>query len=230
MKKLFAVVLFLCMFCTCAFAESTALSWDSIPEEAQAAGVFTELPLGDDLAILCWIPANMVAVDVSTIEAEVAPVEAYQTEDGACTLRIFALQVNDVDEYLDGLEANGAELGDLDINGIEAWSFVQKDNGVEGVIIPISDEQVLSFACTPVDGDEGWDQVKGVIFSSIQVAGDAEEETEDVVEEVDEDEIDDEEIDEDDVDDDEEVDEEVDEEEADDEEADDEEYDEDDED
>ena len=155
MKKLFAVVLFLCMFCTCAFAESTALSWENVPEETQAAGQFTQIALADDLALLCWIPANMAAVDVSTIETEVSPVEAYQTEDGTYTVSIFALQVNGVDEYLGSLEANGAELGDLDINGIEAVSFVQKDNGVEGVVIPVTDELVLSIACTPVDGDEG---------------------------------------------------------------------------
>ena len=184
MKKLFAVVLFLCMFCTCAFAESTALSWESIPEEAQAVGQFTRIALADDLALLCWIPSNMAAVDVSTIEAEIPPVEAYQAEDEAYTVSIFALQVNDVDEYLNNLEANGVELGDLDINGIEACSFVQKDNNVEGVIIPVSDELVLSIACTPADGDEGWDQVKGVIFSSIQIEG-SEEEDDDIVEDVD---------------------------------------------
>ena len=210
MKKLFAVVLFLCMFCTCAFAESTALSWENVPEETQSAGQFTQIALADDLALLCWIPANMAAVDVSTIETEVSPVEAYQTEDGAYTVSIFALQVNGVDEYLGSLEANGAELGDLDINGIEAVSFVQKDNGVEGVVIPVTDELVLSIACTPVDGDEGWDQVKGVIFSSIQLAGDAEEENEDSVE-VDEDEVDEDEVDEDEVDEDEVDDEEIDE-------------------
>lgn len=224
MKKLFAVVLSLCMFCTCAFAESTALSWENVPEETQAAGQFTQIALADDLALLCWIPANMAAVDVSTIEAEVSPVEAYQTEDGAYSVSIFALQVNDVDGYLSSLEANGAELGDLDINGIEAASFVQKDNGVEGVIIPISDELVLSVACTPVDGDEGWDQVKGIIFSSIQVAGDAEEENEDDVEvdedDVDDEDVDDEEVDENDVDDEEVDDEEVDEEEVDEDDAD----------
>lgn len=214
MKKLFAVVLFLCMFCTCAFAESTALSWENIPEETQAAGQFTQIALAEDLALFCWIPANMAAVDVSTIEAEAAPVEAYQTEDGAYTVSIFALQVNDVDEYLSSLEANGAELGDVEINGIEAVSFVQRDNGVEGVVIPVSDELVLSIACTPADGDEGWDQVKGVIFSSIQVAGEAEEANEDDVE-AGEDEADDEEVDEDEVDDEEVDDEEVDEDDAD---------------
>ena len=76
MKKLFAVALLLCMLCTCAFAESVpTLNWSDIPEETQAAGQFTQIALADDLALLCWIPSNMEAVDVSTIEAEVAPVE-----------------------------------------------------------------------------------------------------------------------------------------------------------
>ena len=94
MKKLFAVALLLCMLCTCAFAESVpTLNWSDISEETQAAGQFTQIALADDLALLCWIPSNMEAVDVSTIEAEVAPVEAYQVEGGAYTVSIYALQV-----------------------------------------------------------------------------------------------------------------------------------------
>ncbi len=212
MKKLFAVVLFLCMFCTCAFAESiTSLSWESIPEETQAAGEFAQISLEDDLILSCWVPANMASVDV---QAEIAPVAAFQTEDGNYSMSIFAVQVSDVDEYLAGLEANGAELGNLDINGIEACSFVQKDNNVEGVIIPISDELVLSIACTPADGDEGWDQVKGVIFSSIQIEG-GEEEDDDAVEDVDDEDSEEEADEEIDEEDDEEYDEEDDEDNAD---------------
>lgn len=180
MKKLFAVALLLCMLCTCAFAESVpTLNWSDISEETQAAGQFTQIALADDLALLCWIPSNMEAVDVSTIEAEVAPVEAYQVEGGAYTVSIYALQVPGVNEYLGTLEANGAELREIVINEVSACAFEQKDSGVEGVIIPVSDEFVLSIACTPVDGDEGWDQVKAVIFSSVQFVEEGEENEED---------------------------------------------------
>ena len=174
MKKLFAVALLLCMLCTCAFAEEEStmtLSWSDIPEEVQNAGQFTQIAIPDYPVIVCWIPANMDAVDVSMIEAEVAPVAAFQTADGAYTVSIYALQVTGVVEYLNGLAENGAELNNVNTNGIDACSFVQKgDVEVEGLIIPMSDNLVLSIACTPVDGDEDWDQVKGVIFSSIQVA------------------------------------------------------------
>ena len=196
MKKLFAVALLLCMLCTCAFAESVpTLNWSDISEETQTAGQFTRIALADDLAFLCWIPSNMEAVDVSTIEAEVAPVEAYQVEGGAYTVSIYALQVPGVDEYLGTLEANGAELREIVINEVSARAFEQKDSGVEGVIIPVSDEFVLSVACTPVDGDEGWDQVKAVIFSSVQFVEEGEEDEDAAEEEADE------EVDEDDEDD-----------------------------
>ena len=188
MKKLFAVALLLCMLCTCAFAESVpTLNWSDIPEETQAAGQFTQIALADDLALLCWIPSNMEAVDVSTLEAEPAPVEAYQVEGGAYTVSIFALQVPGVDEYLDTLEAAGVDLRDIVINEIDACAFEQKDSGVEGVIIPVSDDLIVSIACTPVDGDEGWDQVKAVIFSSVQFVEEGEEDEDAAEEEADED-------------------------------------------
>ena len=187
MKKLFAVALLLCMLCTCAFAESVpTLNWSDVPEDTQAAGQFTQIALADDLALLCWIPANMEAVDVSAVEAESAPVEAYQTADGAYSVSIFALQVPGVDEYLDTLEASGVELRDIVINEIDACAFEQKDSGVEGVIIPVSDDLIVSIACTPVDGDEGWDQVKAVIFSSVQFVEEDEEDEEAAEEEADE--------------------------------------------
>ena len=171
MKKLLAIALFLCMLCTCAFAEEavTSLNWSDIPEDVMSAGTFTEIEIPGYPTILCWIPGNMAAVDVSAIEAEVVPYSAFQTEDGAYSVSVFALQVSSVDEFLASLEADGAELGEIELNGIECISFSQAESGVEGVVIPMSDELVLSIACTPAEGDEDWDQVKGVIFASIQV-------------------------------------------------------------
>ena len=225
MKKLLAIALFLCMLCTCAFAEEavTSLNWSDIPEDVMSAG------------ILCWIPGNMAAVDVSAIEAEVVPYSAFQTEDGAYSVSVFALQVSSVDEFLASLEADGAELGEIELNGIECISFSQAESGVEGVVIPMSDELVLSITCTPAEGDEDWDQVKGVIFASIQaweeestqtvvneetVEGEVEETDDDPDNDIEEDAEDDDEDEE--ADDEEDEDADADDEDADDEDADDE--------
>ena len=118
--------------------------------------------------IVYWVPANMAAVDPSTVQAEVAPVAVFLTEDGAYTISVFALNVSGLEDYLTGLQGAGNTLNNVTINGIDCVSV--ENDGYEGVIVPMNDTLVLSFNCTPKDGDDDWDQVKGVIFSSIQVA------------------------------------------------------------
>ena len=101
MKKLFAVALLLCMLCTCAFAESVpTLNWSDISEETQAAGQFTQIALADDLALLCWIPSNMEAVDVSATGAEPAPVEAAPPDDAPIDLSTADIGIVDIPDIL----------------------------------------------------------------------------------------------------------------------------------
>ena len=169
MKKLFALALALCLLCGVALAEETpTLEWSNIPEEVQANGALQQIAVPDMPVILYWVPANMVSVDPSTVQADPAPAAVFLTQDGAYTVSVFALNVTSLQEYLTNLQDAGSTLNNVNINGIDCVSV--EAEAFEGVVVPMTDTLVLYFACTPKDGDEDWDQVKGVIFSSIQVA------------------------------------------------------------
>ena len=169
MKKLLALALALCLLCGVALAEETpTLEWSNIPEEVQANGALQQIAVPDMPVILYWVPANMVSVDPSTVQADPAPAAVFLTQDGAYTVSVFALNVTSLQEYLTNLQDAGSTLNNVNINGIDCVSA--EAEAFEGVIVPMTDTLVLYFVCTPKDGDEDWDQVKGVIFSSIQVA------------------------------------------------------------
>jgi len=169
MKKLFALALALCLLCGVALAEETpALAWSNIPEEIQANGSLQQIAVPDMPVIVYWVPANMLAVDPSAVQADPAPSALFMTEDGQYTISVFALNVTSLEDYLSSLQGAGNTLNNVSINGIDCVSV--EAEAYEGVVVPMNDTTVLYFVTTPKDGDDEWDQVKGVIFSSIQVA------------------------------------------------------------
>ena len=169
MKKLFALALALCLLCGVALAEEPpALDWSNIPEEVQANGSLQQIAVPDMPVIVYWVPVNMAAVDPSAVQADPAPSALFMTEDGQYTISVFALNVTSLEDYLSSLQGAGNTLTNVNINGIDCVSV--EAEAYEGVVVPMNDTLVLYFACTPKDGDDDWDQVKGVIFSSIQVA------------------------------------------------------------
>lgn len=173
MKKLFALLLALGLLCSFAMAEEAEaieLSWDSVSDDAKAVGDFQQIDMQDLGKIIYWVPQNMAAQDVSAIGAE-GLVAAFATDDGEYTISVYGLMV------ADGWEAYIASLGATEenaklviTNGIQAISFENEEQGIDMLVIPVNDTTVIVYAFTPLNGDEDWDEVKGVIISSIQVA------------------------------------------------------------
>ena len=174
MKKLFALVLALCLLCGCtALAEETPeMNWSNIPEDIQANGQLQQIAIPDMPTIIYWIPSNMAALDVSSM-ADTGIVAAYSVdaEDITYTTSVFALNITSLEEYLTGLQASGADtFNNVKVNGIDCVSVQSTEQNSESLIVPMTDTMILYFVLTPMDGDDEWDQVKGVIVSSIQIA------------------------------------------------------------
>ena len=173
MKKLFALLLALGMLCSFAMAEEAEaieLSWDSVSDDAKAVGDFQQIDMQDLGKIIYWVPQNMAAQDVSAIGAE-GLVAAFATDDGEYTISVYGLMVADGWEaYIAGLGATEENAKLVITNGIQAISFENEEQGIDMLVIPVNDTTVIVYAFTPLNGDEDWDEVKGVIISSIQVA------------------------------------------------------------
>ena len=174
MKKLFALLLALGMLCSFAMAEeaeAVELSWDSVSDETKALGSLQQIEIPDVVKIVYWVPQNMAALDVNQIEAEVPPVAAFATADEEYTISVYALNAADGWEaYVAGLGATEETAKLVITNGIQAIGFEAEEEGIDMVIIPVTDTMVVVYAFTPLNGDEDWDATKAVIVASIQAA------------------------------------------------------------
>ena len=171
MKKLFALLLALGLLFSFAMAEDEVveLSWDSVSEETKAAGEFQQVAFQDPaVTLISWVPANMAAQDVSSL-AEQGVVAAFATADEAYAITVSALNVSGLEEY-------AAALGIMDsaklvmVNDLQAIAAEVPDQDIDMLIVPITETTILVYAFTPLNGDEEWDETKGVIVSSIQLA------------------------------------------------------------
>ena len=170
MKKLFALILALGLLFSFAMAEDAALelSWDNVSEETKALGSFYPIDMQESGKLIYWVPQNMAAQDTSAIEA-VGLVAAFATADGEYTISVYGLTVADGwQAYVAGQGITEEKAKQFTTNGIYAIGFEQEEQGIDMVIIPVTDTSVLVYAFTPLNGDEEWDEVKGVIVSSIQ--------------------------------------------------------------
>lgn len=171
MKKLFALILALGLLFSFAMAEDEAieLSWDNVSEETKAVGEFQQVSFPDPaVTLIYWVPANMAAQDVSSL-ADQGVVAAFTTEDEAYAITVSALNVPSLEEYAAGLGiADSAKL--VMVNGLQAVAAEVPDQDIDMLIVPITETMILVYAFTPLNGDEEWDETKGAIVSSIQLA------------------------------------------------------------
>ncbi len=172
MKKLFALALTLCLLCSFALAEEVpTLNWADVEDQVKESGSFQQVAFPDVATLLYWVPNNMAAFDVSQTPDAIPPVAAFATEDGNYILRVFALNITSLEEFLNSLSADGAaNFNNVTINGIDCVACENESQNSDILIVPITDTSVLVYNCTPLNGDDGWDATKTVIISSIQVA------------------------------------------------------------
>ncbi len=174
MKKLFALMLALCLLCSCAMAEeeTAVLNWsDVVNEQIEASGTFQQLSIPDIGTLIYWVPSNMAAVDVSQIQAEVPPVAVFASADENYTLTVYALTITGIEDYLTELQGKGASgFKNITVNGIDTVACESEEENMDILVIPVTETMVLVYFFTPLNGDDEWDEVKGVILSSIQVA------------------------------------------------------------
>ena len=174
MKKLFALMLALCLLCSFALAEeeTPVLNWaDYSNNESVASGSFQQVTFPDIVTLLYWVPGNMAAFDVNLIQADIPPVAAFATEDGNYTISVFALNITSLEAYLTELQSKGTDkFRNVTVNGIDCVSCENEETSIDILVVPITETQVLVYNFTPLNGDDDWDATKAVIVASIQVA------------------------------------------------------------
>ena len=180
MKKLLTLALALCLLCSFALAEETPeLSWENSLSEnpnLEANGSTQKITIDGVGDILYWIPNDLAAVDVSTIQAEIPPIAAFgaDNEGNTYSASVFALTLTDgLEAYVAAQKEAGADVDNAKLlitNGLQIIGMENPVAGIDMIILPVNDSLILLFTFTPLNGDEEWDQVKAYIASSIRLA------------------------------------------------------------
>ena len=78
-----------------------------------------------------------------------------------------------LEAYAAGLKEAGADVDNAKLvitNGLQIVGIENPAEGIDMILLPVNDSTILLFACTPLNGDEEWDQVTAYIASSIRLA------------------------------------------------------------
>ncbi len=168
MKKLFAVMLALClMLGTAAMADE--LVWAGAVEEA-ASQMEGEFHTFDEIAVKIWIPAVLEECELSDEDKEEGYIGYFQTADETAAIGIQYVDMSGtgLEAYAELLKENGIDESSIEagtVNGIECLSYANEDNGV--LAFATQKGYILEVAAGPMT-DEGFQSVASIIFSSIQ--------------------------------------------------------------
>ena len=179
MKKLFALILSLCLLAgCCAFTEEA--EEDNLPEinwadvEAAASeieGQFSEIA---DLGLKIFVPAVFGNAEVTEEQKAAGVIALLSTADGAGRVSFTYQDLGEMedDAFVDELEKAGAtEIEWALLNGCDALSYELAVNGTQTTNVVLFEEsnKILTVSFAPTD-DEGFKELAGIMTASIQPA------------------------------------------------------------
>ena len=170
MKKLFALMLALCMMLgTAALADE--LVWEGTIADA-ASQTEGEFHTFDEIAVKIWIPAVLKEVELTDEDKEKGQIGYFETEDKANAVGVQYVNMNgtSLDEYKailleSGIEENTIEPGT--VNGLDCLSYEYNGSGVLAFTTQMG--YILEVTGSPLT-DENFAQTLSIIMASIQTA------------------------------------------------------------
>ncbi len=175
MKKLFALVMMLCMLCAAvAVAEdASAINWTDVEATLAEQGLTGDFVVLDQLGLKVWLPNGLNAVEVSEADAAAGRLALFTDAENTAYLTVDAVNVEGMtlDQYYEN--ATAAEgVSDVEIvtaNGMNA--VVYKSESINSWCASLVDtnSNIISFVMGPAS-EEGSKIVFSVIVASIQPA------------------------------------------------------------
>ncbi len=174
MKKLFALMLALCLMCSCcAFAEEAKeFNW----EEVEAISTLHEgsFQAIADTGLIMYVPDSFVAADLT--EEMIAQGNFFLLKDDN-NYRVSAMlqslgNMTLSDFVAEQLKAGANEMEEVAVNGIPAMSFEFEVNGEKIGCIAFyndTDNTVLTLSFAPAN-DEAYQEIIALMVGSIQAA------------------------------------------------------------
>ena len=175
MKKLFALVLSLCLLCSLAMAEESTLAsvnWADYEDEAvKIGGVLHGFgEIGIDY--MMFVPNGFEAVEVPADAAEAGVLEILSNGTLTFSVSKYSVEGMNYEQFLESLkQANAIQIEAGILNGKESVSYVlTTPDGImtANVAIPTEDgKEMITFTLAPADNEENLKTMK-VVAASIQ--------------------------------------------------------------
>lgn len=173
MKKLFAIVMVLCLMLSVALAEEApALNWSDFESALEAGGVAGEFYTFDEIAVKIWIPEGLNAVELSDEDKEAGYIGYFAPDDGSAAVAVMYVDVQgmSLEEYAEKLPEYGAtEIEVGTVNGLPCISYNLPEQDSVSVTFATEAGYVLEVTCSPAS-EENAELVWGAVVSSIQAA------------------------------------------------------------
>ncbi len=125
MKKLFALMLALCLLCGCAALAETEISWEQIAPTLEANGITGDWATFDEIAVKIFVPTGLNAVELSDEDKANGYIGYFEAEDGeAIAVMYVDMEGKDLESYAaDVAEAGGTEIETGTVNGLPCLSY-----------------------------------------------------------------------------------------------------------
>ena len=169
MKKLFALMLTLCLMLGCTALADAEITWEQVAPMVEESGLTGEFVTFDEIAVKLFVPTGMNAVELSDEDRQNGYIGYFAADDGS------AIAVQYVDMNGMTLTDYAAQLAETDATGIETGTV----NGLPCVSYEFGTNLCCSFTTQmgyilevtvgPVEDDNA--KLGGsVILASIQAA------------------------------------------------------------
>ena len=164
MKKLFALVLALCLLCGCTALADNEISWEQVEPLLEQAGVNGNLYTFDQIAVAIFIPEGLESVELP----DDSYIGYFAAEDGsAVAVQYVNVEGMDLETYTAALPGVGAtEIETGTVNGLPCVTYEMPANKTMNIAFTTEAGYILEVVVGPVEDDNA-KTAAGFIMASI---------------------------------------------------------------
>ena len=130
MKKLFALLLTLCLLCGCTALADNEITWEQVAPVLEESGITGEFVTFDEIAVKLFVPAGMTAVELSDEDKANGYIGYFTAEDGdAIAVMYVDSDGMSLEDYAAVVAENGGtEIETGTVNGLPCISYEYGEN------------------------------------------------------------------------------------------------------
>ena len=164
MKKLFALVLALCLLCGCTALADNEISWEQVEPLLEQSGVNGNLYTFDQIHVAIFIPEGLESVELP----DDSYIGYFAAEDGsAVAVQYVNVEGMDLETYTAALPGVGAtEIETGTVNGLPCVTYEMPANKTMNIAFTTEAGYILEVVVGPVEDDNA-KTAAGFIMASI---------------------------------------------------------------